>query len=223
MLGALASSRAQQRRLVADAGHELRTPLTSLRPTSTCSHPGDGLPAAARAEVLADARLELEELSAWWPSCSSWPPTHARRLRWSCAGRDRWRSGGSASAAAPAAVTLVATRTPVLGKPDRPGPGDVEPGWITPQVDPPGGSIEVRWRAGGWRCGTTARHRACRPARCSSGSSPAAARAPRLGPGSCPSFSRRAEEHGGRVLRRQRRRGGRWWARDPGGRERRAA
>lgn len=31
MLGALAESREQQRRLVADAGHELRTPLTSLR------------------------------------------------------------------------------------------------------------------------------------------------------------------------------------------------
>lgn len=31
MLGGLAESREQQRRLVADAGHELRTPLTSLR------------------------------------------------------------------------------------------------------------------------------------------------------------------------------------------------
>src|SRR6202012_456220 len=31
MLGALAESQEQQRRLVADAGHELRTPLTSLR------------------------------------------------------------------------------------------------------------------------------------------------------------------------------------------------
>ena len=31
MLGALATSRAEQQRLVQDAGHELRTPLTSLK------------------------------------------------------------------------------------------------------------------------------------------------------------------------------------------------
>jgi two-component system sensor histidine kinase MprB len=31
MIGALARSRADQRRLVEDAGHELRTPVTSIR------------------------------------------------------------------------------------------------------------------------------------------------------------------------------------------------
>ena len=64
MLAALASSRAQQRRLVADAGHELRTPLTSLRTNiEVLARVGD-MPAADRAELLADARQELEELSA---------------------------------------------------------------------------------------------------------------------------------------------------------------
>jgi two-component system sensor histidine kinase MprB len=63
MLGALASSRAQQRRLVADAGHELRTPLTSLRTNiEVLARVGD-MPAVDRAELLADARRELEELS----------------------------------------------------------------------------------------------------------------------------------------------------------------
>ncbi len=64
MLAALASSRSQQRRLVADAGHELRTPLTSLRTNiEVLARVGD-MPAADRAELLADARQELEELSA---------------------------------------------------------------------------------------------------------------------------------------------------------------
>lgn len=63
MLAALSSSRAQQRRLVADAGHELRTPLTSLRTNIEVLARAGDLPAADRAELLADARLELEELS----------------------------------------------------------------------------------------------------------------------------------------------------------------
>ena len=63
MLAALASSRAQQRRLVADAGHELRTPLTSLRTNIEVLARAGDLPAADRAELLGDARLELEELS----------------------------------------------------------------------------------------------------------------------------------------------------------------
>jgi two-component system sensor histidine kinase MprB len=63
MLGALAWSRAQQRRLVADAGHELRTPLTSLRTNIEVLARASEMPAADRAELLADARHELEELS----------------------------------------------------------------------------------------------------------------------------------------------------------------
>lgn len=63
MLAALAASRAQQRRLVADAGHELRTPLTSLRTNiEVLARVGD-MPATDRAELLGDARQELEELS----------------------------------------------------------------------------------------------------------------------------------------------------------------
>jgi len=63
MLAALASSRAQQRRLVADAGHELRTPLTSLRTNMELLARAPDLAAADRAEVLTDAGHELEELS----------------------------------------------------------------------------------------------------------------------------------------------------------------
>lgn len=64
MVAALSSSRAQQRRLVADAGHELRTPLTSLRTNMELLARAPNLPAEERAEVLGDARHELEELSA---------------------------------------------------------------------------------------------------------------------------------------------------------------
>jgi two-component system sensor histidine kinase MprB len=73
MLAALAASRDRQRQLVADAGHELRTPLTSLRTnldllsqadSVAVSHDGDGgLPAAAKAELLADVRAQIEELT----------------------------------------------------------------------------------------------------------------------------------------------------------------
>ncbi|HJP79866.1 MAG TPA: HAMP domain-containing protein, partial [Pseudonocardiaceae bacterium] len=68
MLGALAESQEQQRRLVADAGHELRTPLTSLRtnlelliaaskPDTPTLSPQD------TAELHADLRGQLDELT----------------------------------------------------------------------------------------------------------------------------------------------------------------
>ena len=66
MLTALAASRDRQRRLVADAGHELRTPLTSLRTNLDLLTQADttgGLPPEQRGELLADVRLQLEELS----------------------------------------------------------------------------------------------------------------------------------------------------------------
>ena len=66
MLAALAASRDRQRRLVADAGHELRTPLTSLRTNLDLLTQADqtgGLPAEQKAELLADVRAQLEELS----------------------------------------------------------------------------------------------------------------------------------------------------------------
>lgn len=67
MLTALAASRDRQRRLVADAGHELRTPLTSLRTnidllTQVDADPGT-LPEQQRAELLADVRAQIEELT----------------------------------------------------------------------------------------------------------------------------------------------------------------
>lgn len=66
MLAALSESRDRQRRLVADAGHELRTPLTSLRTNLDLLEQSDrqgGMDPRDRAELLADARGQAEELS----------------------------------------------------------------------------------------------------------------------------------------------------------------
>jgi two-component system sensor histidine kinase MprB len=68
MLAALAGSRDQQRALVADAGHELRTPLTSLRTNldllaQSEERGADSLAPAERAELLADVRAQVGELS----------------------------------------------------------------------------------------------------------------------------------------------------------------
>lgn len=66
MLAALSASRDRQRQLVADAGHELRTPLTSLRTNLDllvqADHRG-GLSESARAELLADVKFQIEELT----------------------------------------------------------------------------------------------------------------------------------------------------------------
>jgi two-component system sensor histidine kinase MprB len=69
MLGALAESQEQQRRLVADAGHELRTPLTSLRTNlellMASSRPGaPQLSEEDRSEMFADVQAQITELSA---------------------------------------------------------------------------------------------------------------------------------------------------------------
>jgi two-component system, OmpR family, sensor histidine kinase MprB len=68
MLGYLAASQEQQRRLVADAGHELRTPLTSMRTNlellAAASVPGaPTLPDEDRAEILEDVQAQVAELS----------------------------------------------------------------------------------------------------------------------------------------------------------------
>ena len=66
MLGSLAASRQRQSQLVADAGHELRTPLTSLRTNLELLAQADrtgGLPADARADLLADVRAQIDEMS----------------------------------------------------------------------------------------------------------------------------------------------------------------
>jgi two-component system sensor histidine kinase MprB len=68
MLGALAASQEQQRRLVADAGHELRTPLTSMRTNlellASASRPGaPQLPESDRAEIFEDVQAQVAELS----------------------------------------------------------------------------------------------------------------------------------------------------------------
>jgi two-component system sensor histidine kinase MprB len=66
MLGSIATSRDQQRRLVADAGHELRTPLTSVRTNLELLNLDEGprrLTDAQRARVLTDALEQSVELS----------------------------------------------------------------------------------------------------------------------------------------------------------------
>ncbi len=68
MLAALATSRAQQQRLVTDASHELRTPLTSLRTTIELLRradrtPDEALPAEQRDELYDHALDELGELT----------------------------------------------------------------------------------------------------------------------------------------------------------------
>ena len=63
MLAALATSREQQKRLVADASHELRTPLTAVRTNIEFLERADRLPAGERAQLLAETRLELAELT----------------------------------------------------------------------------------------------------------------------------------------------------------------
>ncbi|WP_306321232.1 MULTISPECIES: HAMP domain-containing sensor histidine kinase [unclassified Streptomyces] len=63
MLGRLARSKDDQRRLVQDAGHELRTPLTSLRTNISLLRRIDELPPASRAELVADLADESRELT----------------------------------------------------------------------------------------------------------------------------------------------------------------
>lgn len=63
MLGRLAASQSDQKRLVQDAGHELRTPLTSLRTNISLLDRLDELTPEARARVLADLRSESRELT----------------------------------------------------------------------------------------------------------------------------------------------------------------
>lgn len=64
MLGALNTSRAQQERLVQDAGHELRTPLTSLRTNVDVLRRHSDLSADMHAKLLDDLDVEVGELSA---------------------------------------------------------------------------------------------------------------------------------------------------------------
>ncbi|PNG18536.1 HAMP domain-containing sensor histidine kinase, partial [Streptomyces cahuitamycinicus] len=63
MLGRLAQSEEDQRRLVQDAGHELRTPLTSLRTNISLLHRIGELPPKAREELVADLGQEARELT----------------------------------------------------------------------------------------------------------------------------------------------------------------
>ncbi|MDO5683064.1 MAG: HAMP domain-containing sensor histidine kinase [Propionibacteriaceae bacterium] len=67
MLYSLASSRARQNRLIADASHELRTPLTSLRTNIELLAADENagmLPPHARQEILGDLGAQLVEFSS---------------------------------------------------------------------------------------------------------------------------------------------------------------
>ena len=63
MVDALASSRAEQQRLVTDAGHEIRTPLTSLTTNLELLERFDELAVDDRPEVLATVRTDVDELT----------------------------------------------------------------------------------------------------------------------------------------------------------------
>jgi two-component system, OmpR family, sensor histidine kinase MprB len=65
LLSALAASQERQRQLIADAGHELRTPLTSMRTNIDLLTQADlSLEPEQRAELLADVRAQMEELTS---------------------------------------------------------------------------------------------------------------------------------------------------------------
>ena len=63
MLGALEQSMRSQRQLIADASHELRTPVTSLRTNIETLQANPGLDAGRRADLLARATAQSEELT----------------------------------------------------------------------------------------------------------------------------------------------------------------
>ena len=63
MLGALATSRAEQQRLVQDAGHELRTPLTSLKTNLSVLRRHPEMASDMRDGVLDDLDSEITELT----------------------------------------------------------------------------------------------------------------------------------------------------------------
>ena len=62
MLASLDRSRAEQRRLVQDAGHELRTPLTSLRTNLDVLRRHPDLPVGDRQQIMADLHGEVAEM-----------------------------------------------------------------------------------------------------------------------------------------------------------------
>ena len=64
MLGALETSVAAQRQLVADASHELRTPITSIRTNMEVLARGTELDPAERGRLLEDVNEQLAELTS---------------------------------------------------------------------------------------------------------------------------------------------------------------
>lgn len=63
MVGAVAHSQEQQRRLVSDASHEMRTPLTSLRSNVELLGRIDRLPVDERQDVVSEVLDDIDELS----------------------------------------------------------------------------------------------------------------------------------------------------------------
>jgi two-component system sensor histidine kinase MprB len=145
MLGALASSRDDQRRLVEDAGHELRTPLTSVRTNLAVLRRHPDLDAETRAKVLDDLHAETEELVGLVEEIVALArgltdeapaePVELGALATLVAGRARRRHGR--------AVTVVDDGSIVMGPPpalERAISNLVD---NAAKFDPSGGSIEI--------------------------------------------------------------------------------
>ena len=130
MLIALDTSREQQQRLVVDASHELRTPLTAVRTNIDFLGHATTLDAEQRAELIAETRLELDELT----NLVSEMVELATDVRSEepvepVPGRGGRRRGGAVPRAGPATRSSVDADD--AGAVDGP-PGDARPGRLQP-------------------------------------------------------------------------------------------
>ena len=151
MLNALAASRADQQRLVQDAGHELRTPLTSVRTNLAVLRRHPDLDPETRRQVLDDLHVEVEELVVLRRGGRRPRPgrgrRHARR-RGSSSGGSPARSPNGPSAGTAGSLSSTADQSAVeapLPAVERAMSNLVD---NAAKFDPPGGPIEVVVEAG---------------------------------------------------------------------------
>ena len=156
MLNALAASRADQQRLVQDAGHELRTPLTSVRTNLAVLRRHPDLDPETRRKVLDDLHAEVEELvvlveevvALAQGAIDDTPPTRDRARASRPHGRRAGRTAPRASGGGDRRP--VRRRSPVAGR----RAGAVEPRRQRGEVRPVGWSDRGDGRG---RCGHRAR------------------------------------------------------------------